>query len=590
MIQFLRSHVRIALLALVFLLTGIAVLKGHGKNWRNEVINSDGKGYYYFLPALVQGENDYQKTLKQEEQVMGKPPQNYILKTEEGKFVNKCYPGVALMQAPSFLLACGVDYLLGNSFHGYSDTHLYFFFWTNVLLLFLAVLLLRSNLANYFGQTRFTGLIAILTVCATNIGYQAFFYPALSHQYTFFLVNAWIYCFLKWRNTGKTGYLLWFAGVSGLLFLVRPTNVFFFLILPFLAKDWKTLKVLFTDLFQLRNGKLVQAFVVFLLPVSLLPLLTYWQTGHFFYWSYQGEGFIFNGSHWLETWISYRCGILLHTPLVILGGIGAFLSWKKDRFALSVLLIALACITFILSSWWCWDYQLFFGHRGFTEYQVITAFLLMYFVRLFRRSWIVYVLLALPVCYMAIRTYQKITGIYPIQKFTAVTYWKSLFDFDTQTKEKYVVWTNCQPYGKILATVDLMKGKERYRKVGVGSDPWTELTFEIPEAYKHCRFYLEIHANKKLLNPTEDWKGISIIFSGNSNSGEQTHYSGAPFYNYYLEGKEKWSGFDIAEEYNPSDDGTEKISVYIWNPENKPFEMDDFRATVKAITSKKEQK
>ncbi len=491
------------------------------------------------------------------------------------------------MQTPSFLLASGIDFLAGKSFHGYSDTHLYFFFWTNVLLLFLNVLLLRANLETYFGQKRFTWLIALLTIFATNIGYQAFFYPALSHQYTFFLVNVWICFFLKWRNTEKTSALFWFALVSGLLVLVRPTNLFFFLILPFLAGNWNTLKALFSDLFRFKNGKLLKTLVLFLLPISILPLLTYWQTGHLFYWSYQGEGFIFNGAHWLDTWFSYRCGILIHTPLVALGIIGAVGFWKKERFAVSMIFIALACITFILSSWWCWDYQLFFGHRGFTEFQVITAFLLMYFVQLFKRSFWVYILLVIPVFYMSIRTYQKISGIYPVQKFTASTFWKSLFDFDSKTKEKYVVLTNCQPYGKILAEYDLMKGKATYRKVGFGSDPWTELTFDIPKEYRNCRFYLEVHANKKLIKTTDDWKGVSIIFSGNSHSGEPTNYSGAPFYNYYREGKDKWAGFDLAEEYNPSDDGTEKISVYIWNPENKQFEIDDFRATIKAITSKK---
>ncbi len=587
MVQHFKQYYRTILLAFGFILIGVLVLKWNGKQWRNEVINSDGKGYYYFLPALFQGEKDYKKTLKQEEEVMGKPPQNYILKTEEGKFVNKCYPGVALLQAPSFLLACGVDFIMGNPFHGYSDTHLYFFFWTNVLLLFLGILLLKTNLSTYFGQKRFTWLIALLTVFATNIGYQAFFYPALSHQYTFFLVNVWIYFFLKWRNTERTSALLWFALVSGVLFLVRPTNLLFFLILPFLAGNWNTLKTLFSDLFALKNGKLLKALGLFLLPVAVLPLLTYWQTGHFLYWSYQGEGFIFSGSHWLETWISYRCGILVHTPLVLFGLIGAGLFWKKERFAVSMIFVALAFITFILSSWWCWDYQLFFGHRGFTEYQVITAFLLMYFVQLFKRSFWVYFLLAIPTLYLSIRTFQKISGIYPIQKFTATTFWKSMFDFDSGTKEKYVVLTNCQPYGKILAEYDLMKDKAAYRKVGFGSDPWTELTFGIPNEYKHCRFYVEVHANKKLLNSTDDWKGVSLIFSGSSNSGEQTHYSGSPFYNYYREGKEKWAGFDLAEEYNPADDGTEKISVYIWNPENKQFEIDDFRATIKAITSKK---
>ncbi len=83
MVQHFKQYYRTILLAFGFILIGVLVLKWQGKQWRNEVINSDGKGYYYFLPAIFQGEKDYRKTLKQEEEVMGKPPQNYILKTEE---------------------------------------------------------------------------------------------------------------------------------------------------------------------------------------------------------------------------------------------------------------------------------------------------------------------------------------------------------------------------------------------------------------------------------------------------------------------------------------------------------------------------
>lgn len=575
------------ILALALIGCGIFVLKWNGVNWRQGVVNSDGRGYYYFLPALIQGDPDYQLTRKQEEKAIGKPSQLYILPTENGRSVNKCYPGVALLQAPSFLLATGVDSISGKSFNGYSDTHLYFFFWTNVFFLFVSICLLRSNLRKYFGVERYTWIVALLTVFATNIAYQAFFYPGLSHQYTFFLVNLWMYFFLEWKANGKRRSLAWFAVISGLMVLVRPTNLLFFLFIPFLAGNWPKLRALFTDLFQLRNGKLPVAVGLFCSVVAVLPVVTYLQTGYFFYWSYQGEGFIFNGAHFLDTWISYRTGILVHTPLVVIGVIGLILMWRKERFAVSAVVLALLFVTFILSSWWCWDYQLFFGHRGFTEFQVITAFLLMYFVISVKNRILVVCSFLIPVIYMSIRTYQKITDLYSVQKFTAVTYWKSLFDFDSSVRDKYQVFTNCQPFGKVVATYDLMKGKERYQQMGEGVTFWPQIEFEIPEKLKHCRFYAEIHLNKRLIDPadTSDWKDVMLIFAGNDRNNELAHYAGYPVYHYYKEGKEQWSGYDLAEEYNPKEDGTERIIIYLMNPKQKHYEIDDFRVTLKAIDS-----
>lgn len=582
------QNYRTVLLALGLIGCGVFVLKWNGVNWRQGVVNSDGRGYYYFLPALIQGDADYQLTRKQEEKAIGKPSQLYILPTENGRSVNKCYPGVALLQAPSFLIATGIDAVSGNSFNGYSDTHLYFFFWTNVFFLFVSILLLRSNLKRYFGMERYTWIIPLLTVFATNIAYQAFFYPGLSHHYTFFLVNGWIYLFLKWKADGKLLSVAGFALVSGLMILVRPTNGMFFLFIPFLAGNWQTLRSLFTDLFSLRNGKLLAATALFCAIVFILPLVTYLQTGHFFYWSYQGEGFIFNGAHFLDTWISYRTGILVHTPLVIVGVIGLIWVWRKERFAVSVLVLALLCVTFILSSWWCWDYQLFFGHRGFTEFHVFTAFMLMYFVSSVKNRFLIACSLLIPAFYMSIRTYQKVTDLYSVQKFTATTYWKSLFDFDTAVRDKYQVFTNCRPFGKVVATYDLMKGKERYQKMGEGVDFWPQIEFEIPEKLKQCRFYAEIHLNKRLLNASDssDWKDVMLIFAGNDRMNGLAHYAGYPVYNYYKEGTEKWSGYDLAEEFNPKEDGTERISIYLMNPKHKQYEIDDFRVTLKAIDSK----
>lgn len=581
-VTYLNRNRIAVLIALLFVCLGSLKLKFSEEQWQRGVVNSDGRGYYYFLPALSTWNFDYGSVLEQEEKAIGKSHQPYILRTAENRQVNKCYPGVALLQLPSYFIASSIGRLQGEQPNPYSDTHLYFFYWTSLLLLFLALIFLKKTLTLYFQAEQYSWMGAFLAVFATNVAYQAFYYPGISHHYTFFLFVLSAYFLLKWKATGLSKFLLFLACCLGVLLLIRPTNVLFVLFLPFLLRDWVSLKVFFKSCFGTSSKQTFKLVGWFSLMLSLLFVITYAQTGKLFYWSYQGEGFRWDDTHWFATWFSYRAGIFWHTPIVFLGLIALLINWKKWSWESSSLVFAFACLSLILGAWWCWDYQLFFGHRGFTEYQMFTGFLLVFFLQSIKRKWLTFILLSIPVFYMGIRTYQKISGIYPVQKFTATTYWKSMFDFNSEESDKYVYFTNCQPYGKVIAEVDLMKGLEPTAEMSPTLQFWPSIGYKVPKQWEDKRLFVHVKFDK-ILRESADWKDVVVVFAGKNAEDSLVHYVAYPAYTYLYEGKNEWVHHEIAEEFILQQEKVKEINVYLWNFGNKQFAIKNFEADLKVV-------
>ena len=574
-------------LGVAMCLLGLVILRFNGPNWKKSIINSDGRGYYYFLPALSTADKTYQSTLESEKQIVGSSaPQLYILKTEEGKYTNKCYPGVAILQSPFYLLATGIDYLSGAGFNGYSDTHLLAFFWASMLYVFLSMVFFQKSMKLFFGSAKYTWLLSILLVFGTNVWYQAVFYCGLSHHYSLFLFSIFCWNVLRYKRDSHLKYLVYLGIILGLLFLVRPTNIMVLAFLPFLFGSRESFVEIWKLLFRFKNAHLISFVVSCGVVLAILPLITYWQTGHFFYWSYQGEGFDFSGKHLIETWFSYRVGIFVLTPITLFALAGLVYWLRKDRYLLITWLLPFVAITYVLSSWWCWDYQSFFGHRGFTEFQFLFLFPLLVSLQVIKSSGLKYSLLGLIMLYMGIRSYQKLTGIYNQQRFTAYTYWKSMFDFNSSVRDKYYVFANCQPYGRVVSSKELVPEKLRYEEFDENKEFGSGTDYFFTDKSKHIRYFCEVHINKQLLDEG-DWRDVNVTFVGESVTGEIVHYSSFPMYHFYKEGRKEWSVFDIQEEYYPFFDSSHKMIVYIWNKGKKRFKVDDFRILLKKIDSRK---
>ena len=71
------------------------------------VVRSDGSGYYAYLPALfIYHDNHFEKTAAIEQKVRNIEQQHYLIYDQTGQKYNKCFPGIATLQAPFFFLSC----------------------------------------------------------------------------------------------------------------------------------------------------------------------------------------------------------------------------------------------------------------------------------------------------------------------------------------------------------------------------------------------------------------------------------------------------------------------------------------------------
>ncbi len=351
-------------------------------HFRNEVrlqnlVFSDGEGYYAYLPALFLNHDPSFEKSKQAKQTFYADKINfyYAFKTKEGKVVNKYFPGLALMQTPSFLATTAVLKILGKETNGYSNGYMISLILTAFLFLILGIhFLMKSLVLDVSTSVKQQWLAFFAIFFGTNLFFSTLNYPSFSHIYSFFLFGVLLFQFQKYLLSKEQKSLYYIGITLAFIFLVRPTNLIFVAFLLFFFDSWESFIAFLKELFLAKKFPFFKILVPFSVFISLWFLLTKWQTGSFVYWSYQGEGFNFSSPKLLETWFSYRIGIFVHHPILWLALVGLIYLFRENKFKFFVWLLYFFAVSYLISSWWCWDYESTFGHRGFSEHFIIFIF------------------------------------------------------------------------------------------------------------------------------------------------------------------------------------------------------------------------
>ncbi len=244
--------------------------------------------------------------------------------------------------------------------------------------------------------------------------------------------------------------------VSGLITLVRPSNIIVGLIFVF----WQAGS--FTDLkskFKLLKNYYPHLLVLLLAGfVMWIPQLLYWKqvTGTYFYYSYgDQQGFYFNNPQIINSLFSYRKGWLVYTPIMLFAFMGMALLWRKNRGLLMPLLVFSVVNIYIVSSWWAWWYGGGFGLRAYIESYAFYALAIGAFVQ-YVLSWR-FALLKIPVMLMIV----LLMGLNLFQ--TRQQYFGSIH-YIGMTKEAY--WHSflrLKPYGNyyhLLTIPDMQKARK----------------------------------------------------------------------------------------------------------------------------------
>jgi hypothetical protein len=155
------------------------------------------------------------------------------------------------------------------------------------------------------------------------------------------------------------------------------------ILIPFLSEN-KDRLIQFLRAVVAKKSALLFFMLTFLALVSVQGFLWYIQTGHFFLWSYRDEGFNFSHPEMINALFSFRKGLFIYAPLLMLSMLGLFpLMFRKMLQFLSMtgfLIIS----AYIIASWWNWYYGDGFGLRAFIDYYGIFAILLALAMNFFR--------------------------------------------------------------------------------------------------------------------------------------------------------------------------------------------------------------
>ena len=389
------------------------------------LIQTDGQGYHAYLPAVFIYQDlqfSFVDSVVPNYYQEGKRA-NYVVTSEVGN-VNKYFVGTAIVQAPFFLFGCVLSWVAGVPVDGYSWPFQLMSGIAAIFSLCLALWYLGKLLLGLGFNRQVTNATLVFIAFGTNLLYYTLYEPSMSHVYSFLTVS--VFLFYSWKAlTQQHGKSLIMAAVAlGITVLIRPINGLVILGIPVITSGlFGTISGFETFIKERKH--LLSASTIGLVIVLIQPLIYFLQTGAPFVWSYQEEGFNFLSPELYNVLFSYRKGLFVYCPILLLAVLGMFAGLREERARYAWLLVGLFLVSWVIASWWMWYYGGSYGHRAFIEYYPLFAIGLAY---LLQRGW----------WFIGPRVFVLIgVGLIGVQLVQTYQYKSSIIPFDNMSKERY---------------------------------------------------------------------------------------------------------------------------------------------------------
>lgn len=425
-----------------------------------QTINADGIGYYDYLPSLFIHHDFIRKDnpIHEDSLLYTRLISTGVYVDYKGFKVDKYPCGTAILQLPFFAYAYVTSNHSGDKNDGYQRAFQKAVFHAAIFYLFLSILFLKKVLILYEIKKHVIIFCQFILVLATSVTHYANFDAGFSHIYSLFAITAFVYFFKSFLLNKTTNHFLLACLFLGLIFIIRQPNLLIVLFIPFMAHSFENLKIGIRTLLK-KKTQLLLGTVFFLGVASIQSILWYLQTGYFFVYSYQGEGFNFLDPHFFSILFSYKKGLFVYTPIVLFTLISLFWFAYKSYFYLLFTWVSFFLIlTYVLSSWWSWFYGCSFGLRAYIDYYSLFfipfAFMLNR-IKLSQRM--VLMLCSLPFIPLnIIQTYQYKEFILHWINMDKEKYWKVFLK--TDNRYKGLIWKNHFDSTQYLTTEELKIG------------------------------------------------------------------------------------------------------------------------------------
>lgn len=560
----------------VFILAFLTIRNNSEDGHLHKVIRSDGRGYYAYLPAIfIYNDPTFEnsKAAEASYESEGFNPE-YLFKTESGSTYNKYSPGIAVLQSPFFGMACFISWLADYPVDGYSPPFEWAFLvgslFYSLLGLFLFVRLLDSFFPDQHKRVRWIipGIYAGTTLLMYSTNSLGF-----THHYSFTLFTAFSLLILKTRESFSAKNVLLTGVILGLIFLVRPTNILILLSIPFLLKSKENTLSFFKSLFSSLHLLLIGT-IGFTIVTFLLLATWKWESGQWILWSYSGEGFNFLRPAFWENILSFRIGLFIHSPLLICSIIGSLILYRRNKFQAIWWWIYFLMNAWVISSWWCWDYESTFGNRPFTEHLVILILPFFLLMENWRTLSIAIISILSFVGIIRYETY--FTGYMNDQRFTAKNYIPSLAFWKETNFNRWQFQQSTPPFGQQSNNSILAEQKPTFK-----FDAETEFgltgAIGIPNSIGNQRIYYTISLEKQSKEPLDE---VFAVIHATSYDKKKNHYVAIPLYNDRLDGIESWEEVTFSGLIPNNQKQFDEVAIYIWNKSKQSFEVRNYQSTI----------
>jgi MFS family permease len=424
--QSLKNIKSLAAVLLLLLTMGSLLSTRNNRN----CISWDVFGTYLYLPALFYhndielSNRDWVDALRKKYDASGTLYQVHSL--ENGNNVIQYSSGQAVLMLPAFVAGHFIAAALGAEQDGLSYPYqLSVAVWSFVMVV-VGLFYLRKLLLLFFTDAM-SAVIVLLLAFGTNYFVQTTGGISTSHTYLFALYAVFLFYVATWHQSCRIVHFILLSLALGLMCLTRPTE----LLAVFIPMFWHCTSPKQVWIKWKGRKKELLIFMLIMI-VCAMPQLIYWKyiSSHWLVMSYAnpGEGFDFLTPHTFNFLFSYRKGLFVYTPLLMISLLGFVYLWKQKREIFWSLFLFFIVNLYVVSSWSCWWYAHSYGQRSVVHILPVFALLLGFMLHyLMQRKWTVYAGSLVISCCMVLNVFQSWQYTHFIidgSRMTREYYWK----------------------------------------------------------------------------------------------------------------------------------------------------------------------
>jgi hypothetical protein len=333
-------------------------------------IRSDAFSYYVYLPAWALYHDPSLQAVADDCCGGEFPDWTAIIRWRfTRQWVNAHPIGEAILIAPFFAAAHALTRWTNLPPDGFSLYYQHAAGLAGLCYVIAGLWLLQRLLARHVPPGVATATLAVL-LAGTSLYHYATFDSTWSHAFSFALCAAFLERLDAWvPGRRRIADEVVLGLICGAMVLVRHTNV----VIP----------VVFVGVVMLRTRHVpIVAAVVAALVVLPQLWLYHRATGHWVISSYGSLGFTFASPHVAGVLVSPQKGLFFYAPILLAAAAGfAWLPSGLRRWRVPAVLV-LVVNTYIIASWWDWQFGASYGHRGFVDvYPIFSLGLAAVFMR-----------------------------------------------------------------------------------------------------------------------------------------------------------------------------------------------------------------